>query len=65
MEKEFAEKGIRVGGDKTRDANVLVKRMSVRIRGGRDRDGEDETAATSVWLTTKGKPLRVRHGRAH
>lgn len=51
MEKEFADKGIRIG-DRTRDENVLVKRMSIRIRGGGDEQAEASTA--DVWLTTKG-----------
>ena len=54
LEKEFADKGIRIGRDRTRDANVLVKRMSVRIRGRGGRDEDDETATAGVWLTTKG-----------
>ena len=52
FEEEFAEKGIRVGGDPTSDGKVHVRKLTVRVRekdrvgagGGNDR----------VWLTTKG-----------
>ena len=52
FEEEFAEKAIRVGReDRTRDENVVVKRLSVRIHG---EEAEAEAPDTSVWLTTKG-----------
>ena len=56
FEQEFAEKGIRVRGpDKTRDDKVLVRTVMVRIAGAQTSDGDDNrTAASHVWLTTKG-----------
>ena len=50
FEQEFADKGIRVGRDKTRDDGVHVKKLTVRVR---DKDGA-EGGDTTVWLTTKG-----------
>ena len=61
MEKEFADKGIRIGGDRTRDANVFVRRLAVRIRG-EDDDGERATA--NVWLTTKGNRAEYAMGES-
>ena len=61
MEKEFADKGIRIGGDRTRDANVFVKRLAVRIRGEED-DGE--RMVSNVWLTTAGNRAEYAMGES-
>ena len=51
FEEEFAEKGIRVGGDRTGDGKVHVRKLTVRVRD-KDRVGAGENAP--VWLATKG-----------
>lgn len=58
--KEFADKGIRVGTDRTRDANAFVKRLVVRIRG--KEDDAPERPAANVWLTTKGNRAEYAMG---
>ena len=51
FEEEFAEKGIRVGGDRTSDGKVHVKKLTVRVR---DKDRVAAGGNTPVWLTTEG-----------
>ena len=51
FEEEFAEKGIRVGSDRTRDGKVHVKKLTVRVRG---EDRVADESDTPVWLTTTG-----------
>ena len=57
FDEEFASKGIRIGGKK--DDNVVVKRLSVRVRG---KGAERERATTDIWLTTKGNRAEYAMG---
>ena len=57
LDEEFASKGIRIGGKK--DDNVVVKRLSVRVRG---EGAERERSTADVWLTTKGNRAEYAMG---